>query len=297
MKNLIRRCALSVVLALSLGVLNSGCIQQYTVERMLWQANKAAEPIFINQGSVPSYEFNRVIALFDKVIEKVPGSSYALKSKLRKASLFISQNSYEKAFKIYDDVVTEYKEQKEICARVIFLKGQACEKQGLWDKALEFFNQILLEYEKTQKSLAVPLYIARYYSENGQDSQAQQAYLGAVMYFQSIADKYPNTKGAVLCENLIVRTYLEMGTWGKAAEYIEQLDGKYKLGPDTLLVLARIYDNKVKDPVRAKQIYQRILENYPKHKIIEAVKKDMKKLITSEPVANEPVDSEPVNSQ
>ncbi|MCP4650097.1 MAG: tetratricopeptide repeat protein [PVC group bacterium] len=271
---------LIIVMILCLGsvVTLSGCSEQYKIERMVWQANKAAEPIFLNEGSVSSYEFKTVIALYEKIIARAPESNHALDSQFKIAQLYALEKEFDKSRAIYDIIIESHQGRQEINALALFEKGQTYEKEGNWPWALKLFKEISAKYEKTQLSFSVPLYIAHYYLENEKVSEAAQAYQAAIDQYQAIADKYPNTKGALMAENLIVRTYVEQEAWDNAVAYILGLDSKYALSSDTLLVLANIYENKLSDKQKALSIYKRILEEYPDYKAGEMLKKKVVEL-------------------
>lgn len=257
----------------------SGCSEQYTMERMVWNAERKAEPIFTNQGMVSTYEFNAAVAKFEKIIEKSPHSQYAINAQLRIADLYSVQKSYNQARAVYDKIISSSRKKPELAALCVFKKGQTFELEGNWNQALKTFDIILDNYDKTSYSLSVPLYIARYYVKNDEAAAARQAYASAISFYKGIANEYKNTKAALLAENLIVRTYMEQEDWNAAVAFIIRLDNKYKLGPDTLMVLAKIYQNKLSNIKLARSTYERILKDFPtKEKIVEVVKKEMENL-------------------
>ncbi|MFH1421828.1 MAG: tetratricopeptide repeat protein [Planctomycetota bacterium] len=256
-----------------------GCSEQYRIERMVWTAERTAEPIFTNEGMVSTFEFDDAVSKFEKIREKSPDSQYAVNARLRIADLYTVQKSFDKARVVYEKLIMSNEKKPELAALCIFKKGQTYELGGNWAEALKTFNIILTQYKKTSQSLSVPLYIARYYVKNDEKRSAQQAYAAAINFYQSIADEYKNTKAALLAENLVVRTYMEQEDWNSAVSFISKLDKKYKLGPDTLMVLAKIYQNKLDNVKLAKATYERILKDFSdKEQIVEAVKKEMEAL-------------------
>jgi tetratricopeptide (TPR) repeat protein len=250
----------------------SGCSEQYKMERMVWHADQEAKPILINEGGVPSYEFNRVLELYKKIIDAKPGSGFAVDAQFKIAKLYIANNSFDLARQEYDSIINNYKENQELAATALFLKAQSYEQEKKWPEALKLFEQILNQYAKTGKALEVPMYVARYYMKNQDTVAAVKAYQSAIAYYQKMADTYPNSKASLLCENLIVRAYLEMSAWQDALNYIDSLDKKYKLGPDTLMVMAQLYKEKLNDPVKAQVIYDRILKDFPDSKMAKSIK-------------------------
>jgi len=272
----------AAVLSLFIAFSVSGCSEQYKIERMVWNAEKTAEPIFVNQAMVSAFEFRRAISKFQRIVEISPGTEYGINAQLRIGELYTIRELYDDARAMYDEIISSYKDKPELVALAVFKKGQAYEKEGNWPKAVEAFDLIMKDFEKTSQSLSTPLYIARYYAQKGEKKEAQQAYSKAADYYQSLADKYKNTRAALLAENLIVRTYMEEEDWSSAVGYINRLDKKYKLGPDTLLVLAKIYQNKLNNISMAKSIYERILNTYSdKEQIVKSVTRELDALENS----------------
>lgn len=267
-----------ISLLLLVSVLAPGCSEQYMIERMLWQAQKAAQPIILNEGDASPYEFERAISLYNKVIEKSTASNYALTAYFKIADLYILKKSFDKARDIYDNIEKSHQGRQELCALALFSKAQTYEKENNWTEALKTFNQILAKYSKTRESLNVPIYIAHYYLKAEDRVSAQEAYEKAREYYERKISEYPNTQFSLLSENYILRTYLEQENWNKAVEYINILDKKYKLGSDTLLVLAGIYKNKLNDKEKAKETYKRFLTDFPQNRLETLVKKEIEQL-------------------
>ncbi|MBU1087169.1 MAG: tetratricopeptide repeat protein [Candidatus Omnitrophica bacterium] len=275
MKKIRKTRVIGVMFCLCLVLLTSGCSEQYKMERMVWHADQAAKPIFINEGSVPSYEFKRVMDMYRKIIDAKPDSGFALDAKFKIAKLYISNQEFDQARLEYDQVLEKYKDNPELSANTVFLKALSYEQEKEWSEALKMFDLIIKQYPETSQSLSVPMYIANYYMKNEDTVSAVQAYKTAIDYYQEIADRYPNSKAGLLCENMIVRAYMEMSSWNDALNYMQSLDSKYKLGPDTLMVMAQIYKEKLNDPVKMRAIYNRILEEFPDHKVAKYVKQLM----------------------
>lgn len=267
----------SVVCAL-LSVAVSGCSEQYIVERMLWQADKAARPVLINEGSVSQYEFKKAVSLYEKIVARDPNSDYALDAQFKIARLYQTKKMFDKARQVYDKILQSHQGRQEVGALALFSKGQTFEFEGNWPEALIIFNEILIDFKRTKQSLSVPLYIARYYVRNKDQLAASAAYKAAVRFYQDISKEYPNTKAALMAENLIVKIYVEQNNWAGAVKYIHSMENKYKLGPETLMELAGIYKDKLNDKKKAYQIYNRILDDFPDYEGRQYVKEQMELL-------------------
>lgn len=134
------------------------------------------------------------------------------------------------------------------------------------------------DYYLTKQGIAVPLYVVRYYVQKSEPEAAYLAYEAARVHYKGIIEKHPKTKAVLLCENLIVRTLMEQKNWLGAAEYLRHLDQQYSLGVDTLLILAKLYENKLDLTEEAIKVYERIVRDFSDHKAVESIKEKIVKL-------------------
>jgi tetratricopeptide (TPR) repeat protein len=242
---------------------------------MMFQADKAAKPILANEGGVPSFELNRVVGMYEAIIGSKPGSGYSVNARFKIAGLYAADKSFDLSREQYDYIIKTYANNAELVASALFEKGRTYEIENNWTEALRQFNIIIKDYEQTSLALKVPLYIARYYMQKEDTVKAVKSYQAAIDYFQKISEKYPNTKGSLLCENLVVKAYVEMGAWQEALNYLYSLEKKYKLGPETLLVMARIYKEKLDDQTKKQEIYDQILKEFPDSQAAGVIKKEI----------------------
>ncbi|MCM8812435.1 MAG: tetratricopeptide repeat protein [Candidatus Omnitrophica bacterium] len=265
------RAAITVILGMTV----CGCGDQYINERLLWMADRAAKPVLAREASGPSYLTNRAVALYEKVIERDKQSRYALDARLKIGKLYLKAQEYERARRIYDDVVAVYPDNKEAQAVALFEKAVVYEEQGQWAQALIVFNEILQNYDQTLRSFTVPQYIAQYYVRQKDEPSAKKAYALAVDYYEKIIGKYPNSKAAMTAENFIIRIYMDLDKPAEAVARLEKIGQTYRLGPDALLVLAGLYQEKLHNTEKARQTYQTLVQSYPETPAARAAQKKL----------------------
>lgn len=266
-----------VILIFLSGVL-CGCSEQYKIERMVWQADKGSRSIFLNEGEVSTYEFNSALAEFEEIIKKAPDSQHALNASFKIAQLYAIKKEFDNSRIAYDKIIATHQGRTEIQALAMFEKGQTYEKAEDWSNALIIFKKIMDDYYLTKQGIAVPLYVVRYYVQKSEPEAAYLAYEAARVHYKGIIEKHPKTKAVLLCENLIVRTLMEQKNWLGAAEYLRHLDQQYSLGVDTLLILAKLYENKLDLTEEAIKVYERIVRDFSDHKAVESIKEKIVKL-------------------
>ena len=274
-----RQCFLRVCVILLLALNGGGCSERYAMERLFWQAERAAKTVIQHAGAVSSYEFDRAVALFEKVIKQAGADSdFAFNAQLRIAQMYGARKEFDKARALQDAAINSRPGRQDLIAKALFQKGLTYETEGDWASAVAVYKQILDSYPDTQEAASIPLYIARYYAHRGDSVAAEQAYRASVQYFQRIAEKRPNTKESLLAENMVIRTYIEMEEWQSAVMFIEQLETKYRLGPDTLFILGKIYDDRLKDTVKARATYERIIATWPDSRVAASAKQRLGEL-------------------
>jgi len=67
-----------------------------------------------------------------------------------------------------------------------FLRGNAYERQGQWDKALKEYLFLRDKYTDTVLGLQMPMYIAAYYIRKGQEGNADKAYREAAIFYEAL---------------------------------------------------------------------------------------------------------------
>ncbi|RKY35684.1 MAG: hypothetical protein DRP78_05265 [Candidatus Omnitrophota bacterium] len=266
-----------LIISISL-IFACGCSQQYKLERLVYQADRYSETIFINQGSASSYEFEHARQLYEHIVQKVPQTKYAINAQFKIAQLYLFEKLFSEACDMYEEIAANAEYDNDQKAAALFLQAKAYEKSGDWHKALEIFEKVRITYPKTLQSLNIPLYIARYYIKESKNESAAKAYAEAITYYQNIADQYKGTKICAMCEHLIVEAYLEQKDWQGVIAYVNQLDLKYGLAPDSLLLLAAVYVEELHNKEKGLEIYKRILEDFPEHKLIEIVKQKIQEI-------------------
>ncbi len=280
MKNILRPLIQGIcIISLLLSVY--GCGEQYQRERLVWMAERSAEPVFLNDGKVSRFDFEKAVKMFEGVIAAMPETPAALNARFRIGQLFIARGESEKARDVYARIEADAAENKEVAATAAFASARTFEASGDWIEAEKRLRGIMETYPQTRQALRIPIYIARYYRKNNMPEKAELAYGQAVMKYQQLADTYPNTKGALFCENLVVRVLLEQEKWSQAVEFIQGLGEKYRLGPDTLLILGNIYSNKLQDQQAARKVFERVLTEYPEHPLVKKAREGLQSLSDS----------------
>jgi len=277
------KIGISAVLA---GLILAGCgSDQYAIEKQYWQVQKQAEKIFRNPHASPPKELERVVNILSNYIKKYPNNSLATEADFNIARLYIAKEEYDKARIHLNSIIRKYKESRATCAEAVFLIGNSYQVQDKWDLALAQYKSIMQDYPLTIRGLNTPIYIAQYYKIKYQPDRMVNAYREAVDYYKALSDKYAGSPLAFNADTLVAQCYMAVKDWQDALNtfnaMLEAYKGKVSL--DTIMMdMALIYNKEIKDKVKAGEILQKLIKEYPKSRLIKTATAILKELEKNE---------------
>ena len=260
----------------------AGCGQdQYAIERQYYQAKKQAINVFKNPRSTPPNELKKIVNTFQNFALKYPKSNLAVDAQFSIASLYIATEEYEDARAQLNKMINMYPKFDEILATAVFLKGNSYEAQNNWNSALSQYKKLMQDHPLTQRGLSMPIYIAQHYKAKFQPDKMMEAYREAITHYDSLAGKHPGTPLALQLNTLSAQCYGELKDWQGAINTFNAILENYKgkVNMDGVLInMAMIYSRELKDNSKAKEALQKLINDYPKSKLVEPAKKLIKKL-------------------
>lgn len=256
-----------IIIAISCSLLCCGCVNdQYAIERRYWWLSKSAEKIFKNPMVSPPKYFERVIASLHNFAAKNPAHQLAVDAEFTVARLYIVKGEYASAQEEMKKIIAMHGESDNIRAEALFLLGNTYQLQGKWSAALEEYKKIIREYPMSLKGLEMPIYIAQYYKVKLQAEKMFAAYREAIIQYNSLAQKYPDSPLAFMVGKLTGKCYTEIQEWGRAADTYTMLIEKFKrkVKVDEIMKdLAKLYWEKLHDTSKAKETIKLLLSEYP----------------------------------
>ncbi|MFA5156281.1 MAG: tetratricopeptide repeat protein [Candidatus Omnitrophota bacterium] len=246
---------------------------QYAIEKRFWGLQKRAEKVFTNPAASPPMELERVAGLFQAFIKKFPNNQLSLQSEFVIARLYMVKEEYDKARVQLKAVLDKYSKSQAICSEAVFLAGNSYEIEGKWGPALEQYKTIIKEYPLTLRGFSTPVYIAQHYKIKYQPDKMITAFQEAIAHYRQLADKYAGSPAAYQAEALIAQCYMALKDWPAAIAAfnatIEKFKGKVP-GDGALLRIALIYKNELKDNVKAKQVLEQLIKDYPQSRFLKS---------------------------
>jgi TolA-binding protein len=255
------------IIAIACSLLCLGCVNdQYAIERRYWWLSKSAEKIFNNPMVSPPKYFERVIADLRNFTSKNPAHNLAVDAEFTVARLFIVKGEYASAREEMKKIILAHKESDNVCAEALFLLGNSYQLQGKWNAALEEYKKIIREYPMSLKGLEVPIYIAQYYKVKLQAEKMYAAYREAIIHYNSLAQKYPDSPLAFMVGKLTGKCYTEIQEWERAADtytvLVEKFKGKVKVD-EIMKDIAMIYWRNLGNEEKTIQALKLLLAEYP----------------------------------
>lgn len=224
---------------------------------------------------------NNARLAFEKLISKYPTNPLSAQALLRIGNIHYQGKNYLKARGVLSKISNEFPKQGKIIAQAQYLIAQSYEKEGRWDRAVNEFEWITTNLPATIQAMEVPLHIASYYQEQDDSKLAQTFYDKAINQYQKLLEKYPKTQTELLALKYTARCYTLQNKWEEGIKALQEIVDKHPQTVDAfeaLLTQATIYEQKLNQREKAKEVYSTILSKFPKHPSTPQIRRKMENL-------------------
>ncbi|MFC1646250.1 tetratricopeptide repeat protein [Candidatus Omnitrophota bacterium] len=280
-----KKISVLLVLVFLIGTL-SGCgsgNDQYAIERKFWYAQRQANNIIEHPFASPPQELERTVSVLKKFSNENPENPLAVRSEFLIGRLYMAKGMYDKTRDQFSQIIAKYRREDSLCSEALFYIGNSYEIDNKWNSALQQYRRIMKKYPLTQKGLDAPIYIARYYEEKHNTEKMNSAYKEAIAYYDSLAERYPDTIFGFMVSNLKAKCYVALKEWESAVRafnvVIQGYRYKGQFAMDQILInIALIYDRQLKDKDRAKRALEKLINEYPKSRFISSATEMLEEL-------------------
>jgi outer membrane protein assembly factor BamD (BamD/ComL family) len=216
--------------------------------------------------------YREAISKYEEVIKRFPQSKEALKARFRIpliTYLYLAEG--EKALGIYEKMLKEFSNDKELCARIFYKMGDCYRnmkaklpleykerKRELVKKAIEKYNTVLERYPKTEyadDALDALTSCYRYIDDHENELKC----------YQRMVDEYPESKYAPSAQREIASYYRSRDP-KRAIEELWKIVEKWPdshEAPYALMSIGGIYVDPLEQFDKALQMVDKILRRYP----------------------------------
>ena len=263
-----------IVFLLCIMMLLTGCYGQYKAEREFWLTNRKYERILGRVDSTTSEEFEELIVDLRKLVISYPSWPYSALAQLRIGNLYNIQGKYDKALSEYKKVIEDFPSSTVVSAEALFVMGTIYQRKNDEQTANKYFDRVQQEYPDTLTALNIPLYLARYYKSKGRIEESNLAYDEAIQRYKTVINKAPDETKAILVLDYLVNCYNDREKWNEAIVSLRNIANRHPESASAqkaLLIIARIYETKLKDKQKADAVYQEIIDKFPDTPLQEAL--------------------------
>ncbi|MBI3323720.1 MAG: tetratricopeptide repeat protein [Candidatus Omnitrophica bacterium] len=282
------------VAAVALAAFTWGCSANYNGERLFWKAQQFHSSL-TKEGQPSPEQVGSVIAAFNRVIEKAPGTMWAARSYLVIGSLHATQKRFEEARQAYQLILQNYNQYKELSLDARLAIAKTYEAENNWNKAVKSYYDLTDYYPWSRTGLEAPLYIAAMDEKRQEREAATKAYQTAVRHYTKLMPDAPNPELANQAKSYLALAYQRLGEWEQAIGVLEELSVSLPEAnrPLVLLTLASIYQMKLGSATKAEEIYTKLIQEFPDHPMGKVAKAQLASLGVGQPAAQPAATGQP----
>ena len=260
--------AASLNLARSFQLLNLWKESLEILESAKDSAGRTPGPVLLQIGNIYFDELKdekNALMTFGRILESSADSSSQAEAQMKIGMIYFQKKDYSKAREELSKVKKFFPGVGRLIATSQYLIAQIYENNDEWDRALNEYDWLKINYPLTSEGLEAPLRIAAYYQRENK-SLAKEYFEKGFRHYDELLSKYKDKPFVPLIELQKSKLYLLQKDWKNSVESLQKIAGKYTgtdAGLRALLLLWRIYNTDLKDNVKSKEILDRIKTDYP----------------------------------
>ncbi|MCJ7457850.1 MAG: tetratricopeptide repeat protein [candidate division Zixibacteria bacterium] len=225
-------------------------------------------PVLLQIGNIYFDELKdekNALITFGRILESSADSSSQAEAQMKIGMVYFQKKDYSKAKEKLSRVKKLFPKEGNFIATCQYLIAKIYENTDEWDRALNEYDWLKINYPLTPEGLEAPLRIAAYYQRENK-SLAKEYFEKSARHFDELLSKYKDKPFVPLIELQKSKLYLLQKDWKNAVASLQKIAGKYTgtdAGLNALLLLWRIYHTDLKDDAKSKEILDRIRTDYP----------------------------------
>ncbi|MFH0771233.1 MAG: tetratricopeptide repeat protein [Candidatus Omnitrophota bacterium] len=256
-----------ILLAVAFIFIVSGCDSgEYSAEKRFWLASLKYNRLMQNYKTAKPADFQEAVNAFREITIRYPFWFNSPKAQFYIGQLSAAQNDISKARDEFSVILKDYSSDKNMCASALFAIARLYEMEGDWNKAKEALEKITKDYSGTGTAFNIPLYIAEHHKKENHVEEANSAYSYALENYKKFVLNNSDKYGSLAALDFVLTCYADQEKWQEAADYLENLIRDYSNSPlaaKSLLMQGVLYQDKLSQPQKAKENYQKVIDKYP----------------------------------
>ncbi|OGC80575.1 MAG: hypothetical protein A2W07_08350 [candidate division Zixibacteria bacterium RBG_16_43_9] len=225
-------------------------------------------PVFLQIGNIYYDQLKdekNALLTFERVLDSSPDSSSKAEAQMKIGMIYFQKKDYSKAKEELSKVKKLFPKEGNFIATSQYLIAQIYENTDEWDRALNEYDWLKVNYSLTPEGLEAPLRVASYYQKENK-ALANEYFEKGAKHYDELLNKYKDKPFVSLIELQKSKLYLLQKDLENAVSTLQKIAGKYPgtdAGLNALLYLWRIYKIDLKDDAKSKEILDRIKTDYP----------------------------------
>jgi TolA-binding protein len=224
---------------------------------------------------------DKALALFRKIIQEYPKSKLGKNVQLDIGNLAALKGDMVQAQQEFNTLLEKYPDDTSLCAVAQMSVAMGYQKAGRWEDALREYQKLQQTYPLTKEALSVPIVVARHYQDAGNNQEATRVMNDAITGYRALLNGKINPQVGVIVFDALSTVHGMLGQWPQAVEDLNALRHAYprdQRAPAALLKIGVIYQEKLVDISRAREVYQQFTQEYPSHPMLALVQSVLEKL-------------------
>ena len=196
---------------------------EFFIQKYPQSENADDARLLVGESALNLEQYDLAVQHFKQLTVEYPNSPLRLDAVRGVATAWFRQGRYEEAIKGYQQVLEGAIKDAEldVIAEAIYLTGESYEKLGLYQKASEYYDQILLDYPDS-KQAADALYSRSWVSYR------LKRYQRAHDQLQTFVDQYPDHYAVVEATYRAAESLFQIYDWPKAQSEFQQFIDTYQ---------------------------------------------------------------------
>lgn len=254
----------TVVLAVCISVLFSGCNKEYMAEREFYKAEQLLKQVKLTEGAEA---LSPAAEGFQRVVDKYPSSKKALQSLELISNIRLKQKNYAAAREAMADIVRNFSTDTNRVADARFRIAQIYELEKNWDGANRTYWELAEFSPLNIKGLYAPIRVLTYYKNQGDVRELDKAYVRTLDHYIKLEKQIGPIDSVAPVKNYLAMAYMIKGDDDKALETWRQIYEQFPEHPYApLAILASaelVWNRSGAEPAEA--LYRKFFEKYSKH--------------------------------
>lgn len=246
---------------------------EYGMEKQLWRAQKQFEQIARDPKAVPDQNYEGLVNQYRKIIQRFPANGLTRKIYIKIGKIYLLKKDYVKARAGFQEALTRYPDDPALCSEALMHIGNSFELEAKYDEAKTAYRQIIGQYAATDIGMSMPMYLITLNSKIGRPADAEKASAEALVFYDAIAKKNPETKYAFASQRMSAAVHFARGDTQKGIHLLGQMLNRYAdsemMTPQQIVLIVKTINTmsvaNLKDYDTPIAIYQDFLNQHPRH--------------------------------